>query len=325
MTSDIPPLNLPTHLGPAGSSEITSAEGLQAILDNLDALVYVADFDTYELLYMNAYGRQIWGTIEGRKCWAALQNSNGPCEFCTNYLLINDDGSPAAPHVWEFQNQLDNRWYQCRDQAIRWIDGRLVRLEIATDITERKEMELELHRAHERARKAALTDELTGLHNRRAFFSFGRQLLSQAHRYKTPLALITMDLDFFKQVNDTHGHDAGDEVLRHISGLLRERIRESDCAARMGGEEFALLLPEADTARATDMAERLLQMIRDARVHYRGHQIQPSASFGLTVATSSDQHLEDLMLRADRALYRSKERGRGQVSVTVAETPTSGQ
>ncbi|KXS50856.1 MAG: diguanylate cyclase, partial [Marinobacter sp. T13-3] len=116
-----------------------------------------------------------------------------------------------------------------------------------------------------------------------------------------------------------------DEVLRHISGLLRERIRESDCAARMGGEEFALLLPEADTARATDMAERLLQMIRESRVHYRGHQIQPSASFGLTVATDSDQHLEDLMVRADRALYRSKERGRGQVSVTIAETPTSGQ
>lgn len=325
MTSDTTPLNLPTHEGLAGSSEITSAEGLQAILDNLDALVYVADFDTYELLYMNAYGRQIWGTIEGRKCWAVLQSGNGPCEFCSNQLLINDDGSPAAPHVWEFQNQLDNRWYQCRDQAIRWIDGRLVRLEIATDITERKEMELELQRAHETARQAALTDELTGLHNRRAFFSFGRQLLSQAHRYKTPLALITMDLDFFKQVNDTHGHEAGDEVLRHISGLLRERIRESDCAARMGGEEFALLLPEADTARATDMAERLLQMIRESRVHYRGHQIQPSASFGLTVATDSDQHLEDLMVRADRALYRSKERGRGQVSVTIAETPTSGQ
>lgn len=319
MESSIPSLNLPAHDGQPLPSEATSAEGLQAVLDNLDALVYVSDFETYDLLYMNAYGRQIWGAIEGRKCWSVLQDGKGPCDFCTNHLLLNEDGTPAGTHVWEFQNQLDNRWYQCRDQAIRWTDGRMVRLEIATDITERKEMELALQKAHETARRAALTDELTKLNNRRAFFNCGSQLLSHAQRYQTPLALITMDLDFFKQVNDTHGHEAGDEVLRHIAALLRERIREADCMARMGGEEFAILLPEADAEQAAETAERLLKLLRGSVVHYRGHQIQPSASFGITVMAGTDQRLEDLMLRADRALYRSKDQGRGRVNMHLPE------
>ncbi|MGO1232797.1 MAG: diguanylate cyclase [Marinobacter sp.] len=317
MKSGIPSLNLPAHGGQALPSEHTSAEGLQAVLDNLDALVYVSDFETYDLLYMNAYGRQTWGAIEGRKCWAVLQGGDGPCDFCTNHLLLNNDGTPAGTHVWEFQNQLDKRWYQCRDQAIRWTDGRMVRLEIATDITERKEMELALQTAHEAAHKASLTDELTSLNNRRAFFTFGGQLLSQAQRYQTPLALIMIDLDFFKQVNDTYGHEAGDDVLRHISALLRERIRESDCVARMGGEEFAILLPEAAADRAVEMAERLLKLMRNSTVPYRGHQIQPSASFGITVLADTDKRVEDLMHRADRALYRSKDLGRGQVSVNL--------
>ena len=317
MDARIPSLNLPAQSGQVLELEQTSAEGMQAILDNLDALVYVSDFDSHDLLYMNAYGRRIWGDIGGRKCWEVLQDGDGPCDFCTNHHLRDANGEPTGTHVWEFQNQLDNRWYQCRDQAIRWTDGRLVRLEIATDITERKEMELSLKRAHEDARQASLTDQLTGLNNRRAFFHAGSQLLSQARRYETPIALIMMDLDFFKQVNDQHGHEAGDEVLRHIASLLHSRVRESDGAARMGGEEFALLLPEADADRGCEMAERLLGLILGSRVSYRGHSIQPSASFGVTVLADDDQRLEDLMLRADRALYRSKDQGRSQVNVNL--------
>ncbi|GHD40966.1 diguanylate cyclase (GGDEF) domain-containing protein [Marinobacter persicus] len=319
METRIPSLNLPARNGQAVDTGATSAAGMQAILDNLDALVYVSDFDTHDLLYMNDYGRRIWGDIRGRKCWQVLQDGDGPCDFCTNHLLRKPDGLPAGTHVWEFQNQLDKRWYQCRDQAIHWTDGRLVRLEIATDITERKEMELSLKQAHEAAHKASLTDQLTGLNNRRAFFHCGGQLLSQAQRYKTPLALIMMDLDFFKQVNDTHGHEAGDEVLKHIAGLLHGRVRDSDCAARMGGEEFALLLPEADALQAREMAERLLKLILGAEIVYRGHKIPASASFGVTVLADGDQRLEDLMLRADRALYRAKDLGRSQVNVNLPD------
>ncbi|MBY6032833.1 GGDEF domain-containing protein [Marinobacter daepoensis] len=319
MKSGIPSLNLPADRDqiPPAPDDDTPPEGLLAVLDNLDALVYVSDFDTHDLLYMNAYGRQIWGAINNRKCWQVLQNSDGPCSFCTNHLLVNDRGEPSKPHVWEFQNQLDQRWYQCRDQAICWTDGRLVRLEIATDITERKEMELALRAAHEKARSAALEDELTGLHNRRAFFEFGTQLLNQANRHRTPLSLIMMDLDHFKVINDTHGHDAGDEVLRQVSALLQARIRDCDIVARMGGEEFAVLLPGTGPEMARALAERLLILLLELTVEHNGQAISPSASFGISLRDTKDRRLEDMLARADRALYRSKNQGRGRVNTNI--------
>lgn len=315
MKSGIPSLNLPVAPEAGDISEATPAEGLRAVLDNLDALVYVSDFKTHELLYINAYGRRIWGAIDGKKCWEVLQNNTSPCDFCTNHLLIDSEGSPSPPHIWEFQNRLDQRWYQCRDQAIPWIDGRLVRLEIATDITERKEMELALKEAHEKARAAALEDDLTGLRNRRAFFELGNQLLKQSRRNGSPLAIIMLDLDHFKQINDNHGHEAGDEVLRHIGQILEGNVREADIAARIGGEEFAILLADSDTIQASEMAQRLLGLMQATPVRYRDVHIRPTASFGVSALHPEEPNLENLLARADNAMYESKALGRGRVRI----------
>ena len=103
-----------------------SQAALETVLDSLDALVYVADMQTHELLFLNAYGRARWGQVDQRTCWETLQQGqDGPCSFCNNHQLIDDQGQPAAVQVWEFRNTHNQRWYQCRDQAIRWPDGRL--------------------------------------------------------------------------------------------------------------------------------------------------------------------------------------------------------
>ena len=121
---------------------------LRLILDGIESLVYVADMETHELLFMNKFGRDIWGNQAGKKCWQVLQTGqDGPCVFCTNNLLLTADGDPAGVHVWEFQNTVTSRWYDCRDQAIPWHDGRLVRMEIATDITDRKQAEQQIRTA----------------------------------------------------------------------------------------------------------------------------------------------------------------------------------
>jgi len=126
----------------------SSFEQFQAVTDSLDALVYVADMDTFELLFLNKYGREIFGAGVGKKCWAVLQTGQtGPCPFCTNDRLFDTDGMPAEPYVWEFRNTVDQEWYECRDQAIRWPDGRMVRMEIATNITARKRLEEDLFHA----------------------------------------------------------------------------------------------------------------------------------------------------------------------------------
>ena len=109
----------------------------QTTMNAIDAVVYVADMDTYELLFMNKYAMNIMGDVIGEKCYSSLQKGQTkPCDFCTNHLLLDENGKPNEPYIWEFQNTKTKQWYQCSDQAISWTDGRLVKLEIATDITE---------------------------------------------------------------------------------------------------------------------------------------------------------------------------------------------
>lgn len=117
-----------------------SNERFHSVMEGLDALIYVADMETHELLFINRFGRQTWGDVTGKICWQVLQsNQSGPCSFCTNKRLLDKERTATGIHVWEFQNTINQRWYECRDQAIRWTDGRFVRLEIATDISERKQ------------------------------------------------------------------------------------------------------------------------------------------------------------------------------------------
>ncbi len=124
-----------------------SHESLHQILDSMNGLVYVVDMKSYETLYINKYGKEIWGDFTGKVCWQNLQFcQNGPCSFCTTNNLLKQDASSARVHVWEFQNSATGQWYEGRDSAIVWPDGRLVKMEMATDITGRKLLQLERER-----------------------------------------------------------------------------------------------------------------------------------------------------------------------------------
>jgi PAS domain S-box-containing protein len=134
---------------------------LSTIFDSLQALLYVSDLDTYELLYMNAYGEAMFGPRQvGRPCYDVLQTGQtGPCAFCTNDRIVRD-GQPLPPYVWEFENTVTGRWFQCIDRAIRWTDGRLVRMEVAIDITDRKRSEELLREANQTLHALVYTSPL---------------------------------------------------------------------------------------------------------------------------------------------------------------------
>lgn len=287
--------------------------GIASILDRLDALVYVSDMQTYELLYLNEYGRNIWGAYQGKTCWQVLQTGQqGPCQFCSNAKLLDAHGQPTGVHVWEFQNTANGHWYQCRDQAIPWTDGRLVRLEIATDITERKRIEQEAHLAMTRAEALARTDELTGLNNRRAFFELGERAFVHNRRPR-PMAVVMFDIDHFKQVNDTCGHAAGDQLLRAIAAALRPLVRPADVLGRLGGEEFALILADTERDQGLAIAERLRLAIAAVAVADGERTVRCTASFGVSACRDGSSTLDALLSEADLALFRAKRGGRNRV------------
>ncbi len=159
----------------------------------------------------------------------------------------------------------------------------------------------------------ASTDSLSGLMNRRALYqALGREL-DRSARYKKVLSVVLFDLDHFKIINDTHGHIAGDNVLRGLSGLISGTIRQSDYLGRWGGEEFLLILPETDSGSAGTIAERICGMIRDSRFgNEKSYNI--TASFGVT-AFQGNEGLDDILQRVDHALYQAKQKGRDQVVV----------
>lgn len=302
-----------------GFSSTASAADLRHILDSLDALVYVSDMDTYQLLFFNAYGRALWGDPARRKCWQVLQQGQaGPCSFCTNDRLLDERGRPGPAVVWEFQNTVNGRWYQCRDQAIEWSHGQLVRVEIATDITERKELELELIKARQDAERLAYTDELTGLYNRRAFFELSGKMIEQARRRSQSVGMVLLDLDHFKQINDTCGHNGGDEVLKSVAAVLRRLVRHSDIVCRFGGEEFAIALVDSDLEQVVGLAERLRQALPScpgAMIVQSDKANKVTASFGVIVMAAQKAELGDLLSSADRAMYRAKAQGRNRIEI----------
>jgi two-component system cell cycle response regulator len=165
----------------------------------------------------------------------------------------------------------------------------------------------------------AVTDGLTGLHNRRYMESHLATLAEQAAQRAKPLALMILDIDYFKRINDTHGHDGGDDVLREFATRLRKSIRGIDLACRYGGEEFVLVMPETDIKVAGMVAERLRRSIAGEpfTVGKGTKRIDVTISIGLATLETKGESIEDVLKRADVALYRAKNEGRIRVAQLV--------
>ncbi len=176
--------------------------------------------------------------------------------------------------------------------------------------------DVKLGKALEDLREQAVTDSLTGLHNRRYFWeALGREVLA-ARRKRTPFSVILLDIDHFKNVNDTWGHDAGDAVLKQIAAVIRASVRGSDIAVRHGGEEFAMLLPDTTTEVAWQRAEELRHALAALEIRYGSGTIRITASFGVAEYIDHGDDGTELMNAADEAMYAAKNAGRNQVVVS---------
>ncbi|MHC4915176.1 MAG: diguanylate cyclase, partial [Planctomycetota bacterium] len=194
--------------------------------------------------------------------------------------------------------------------------GRLQGIITQSDLLEATNRQLaELSREHGQLQEEAMRDELTRLYNRRAFNEFFKEELGRARRYGGLLGLVLFDLDRFKQINDRHGHDAGDVVIREFARVLRECAREVDIPARYGGEEFAVLLPAAGTRAARIFAERVRRVLERRQIGTSAGKLGVTVSAGICKFTKHSASMRAMLKQADRALYKAKHTGRNRVCV----------
>jgi len=174
----------------------------------------------------------------------------------------------------------------------------------------------ELQAARDELARLVSTDSLTGLYSRHRWFELSASEFRRYQRHRHALGVFIVDLDLFKRVNDTFGHDAGDGVLKQFANVLKLALRQSDIAGRIGGEEFAVLLPETPADGVQMVARRIVERCRGLEVATPSGQVKFSCSIGVAEATAEDHTFEDVLRRADRALYSAKESGRDRWAAT---------
>lgn len=236
-----------------------------------------------------------------------------PMAFQTLLVPVKNEQS-VVTHIWGSAADLTN-----------FLQAQIALEALTAELEERvqartaalNQVNAELTAANERLASMAQHDCLTGMFNRFHFFAVTNTEIGRAIRYKRPLSVLMIDVDFFKRINDQHGHAAGDEVLRSLADVMSKMLRKNDVAARIGGEEFAMLLPETNLVDATAFAQRMRAAVAGSTVE--GHRV--TISIGVAQLQADQSSVNEVLARADAAMYQAKALGRNRVEVdgTLAE------
>jgi diguanylate cyclase (GGDEF)-like protein/PAS domain S-box-containing protein len=299
-----------THFKQLESELLQKNALLESLLENVDACIYTKD-RARRYTYANAKMALIVGR-EPQELLGRTDEELVPPEVAANWRVLDDrvfatgtkqsgeqistSSNGEIRHFWVVQiPQRDNR-------------GEIVSLlGIATDFTQ-------FYRLKEELARQATTDELTGVRNRRSLLEIARQEFTRGVRYNQPLSVLMLDIDHFKAINDSYGHDVGDRVLRAVADACRDELRDSDVLGRLGGEEFGIVLPNTSREGALAVAERLRACIDGLRMQGEwGDEIAPKVSIGVACMRGASG-IEVMLKRADQALYAAKAAGRNRVS-----------
>lgn len=287
-----------------------------AVIDALSSHICVVDKDSV--------------IVTVNRAWQNFAFENPPVSsrtgVGTNYLKVCRIASgPGSENAEKFglgvasvlagKTELFQMEYPCHSPTkYRWFLGRVTPLKTKQrgavishmTITDRKLLEFELARL-------AATDSLTGLPNRRYFLETANLEVARVKRFGSAASVMMIDLDHFKTVNDTYGHAGGDEALRYFTQVCKKLLRQIDVFARIGGEEFAILLPGTNTAGAVSLAEKLRVAVFETPVNSNKNQFNITASFGVAEVRVDEKEVDQCLGRADSALYAAKKAGRNCV------------
>ncbi|KJZ42910.1 sensor domain-containing diguanylate cyclase [Pseudomonas fluorescens] len=284
-----------------------------ALLVSVNAVLWAFDWESRRVLYVSpAYER-----IFGRSAGLLLSDYNQWRDS-----IYPDDLDYAERSLAEVlvKGADEDREYRiiAADGQVRWLSDKcfinrqaepgqpVIIVGIAEDITDKKQMETELQRL-------ATTDVLTQSSNRRHFFDCAHREFEQARQQGTPLAFLLLDIDDFKVINDTYGHQEGDNVLQRIAESGRATLRRGDVFGRVGGEEFAAVFPGCAPDVAMQVAERLQREIQRLSFSHGDQTFGITVSQGLTSLTAEDENVDSLFARADAAMYKAKHQGKNRI------------
>ena len=268
---------------------LVSTDRLATVMDSMDAIVTIADMETYEVLFVNEQGRRTFGDVLEQPCWKALQGLSGPCPFCAKEKLLDENGNPKGVHQWEHRNKTNGRWYDYRDCAIRWTDGRLVRMEIATDVTERKRSEEEKEKLEAQLIQAQKLE------------SIGQLAGGVAHDFNNMLGVILGYTDL-----------SLDSVLpgEPIYDALQEIRKAAERSADLTRQLLGFARKQTIVPRVLDLnqtVEGMMKMLRRVIGENMGLEWKPGEDLGLVKVdpTQIDQILVNLCVNARDAIGES--------------------
>lgn len=275
----------------------------EALFDVISDSILVLDM-TDRFIDFNAAARRIFRGLSAKAIGEPAQDVLSAYPAVLDAIDPNKTGNPQisiqSHDVMSFYNIAINPILKKRDIRL----GRIILLH---DVSQHVELMGQLH-------TLAVRDDLTGVFKRGYFLSLSHEALAQASQKRAPISVVIMDLDFFKDVNDTYGHKVGDDVLKAVVGALQSVLRESDILGRLGGEEFVVFLPHTPPKAAALVAERLRTMVAGRSVIAGGIEISVTGSFGVSgVEDAETVGFDKLFASADRALYSAKNAGRNQV------------
>lgn len=279
-----------------------SHEGLKAIMNSLDSIIYIADMQSYELLFVNKQGLGIFGrNIIGKKCYEIFQGEKSPCSFCNNDTLVNENGIPTGICKWEFHNQINGRVYELVDQAIHWTDGQLVRLEVARDISERKDIEKQ---QKELARHLKHAEKVESL---------GRMASAVAHHYNNKLCAVIGNLDLaMRELPD----------LPHIRKNITQASTAAHRASEIGSLMLAYLGQEVTERKPVNLAGICRKQIDEFMVSIPPHIIF-NADFELsgTIVEANEEQIEQLLVNLINNAAESIADSPGTITVQITVMP----
>jgi diguanylate cyclase (GGDEF)-like protein/PAS domain S-box-containing protein len=303
-SSEPDPIALSAELHKARETIRNLEERTNAILDSIHAGIILIDAETHKIIDANPEALKLMGAPKDQ----VLNN------ICHNYICPAELGS--CPITDKGQN-VDNaervlltmggdRIPILKTVVSVNINGRANLLETFSDITELKLLQKKLE-------LLATTDSLTGILNRRHFIELSEKEISRGQRSGFPLSIAMIDIDHFKEINDTYGHTVGDLAIKGLVALCNDDLRPYDLFGRLGGEEFAITMVECDLQKAFVMSERLRKKIANYILNVNGQKIKIKISIGVAELSGDTESFESLMKRADQVLYLAKKLGRNRV------------